>query len=526
MGAGQLASHVSTRVTPQSEPVPGKPQVPNSAGGYAFALDCWQRLDRFLVLGTEGGTYYIGERQLTKENAAAVLECAQQDPQRTVDRIVEISDAGRAPKNDPAIFALALLAGQPYQPISSVALAALPKVCRIGTHLFQFAEAVECFRGWGRSLKRAVADWYLSKDPKSLAFQVTKYQQRNGWGNKDLLRLSHPKTDDPVMNAIFAWVTDKGPNRELLPEPILAFEEAKVTPPEQIAALVRKHNMVRETIPTEALNRVDVWEALLQNMPITALIRNLGKMTSIGLVAPMSQASKLVVEKLHDEEMIRKGRVHPVTLLVALKTYSMGRGIKGSLSWNVVPQVVDALDDAFYMAFDAIEPTGKNWLLGLDVSGSMSCGMCGNTPLTPAEAAAAMAMATMRTEPNYYCFGFADGFRDLGLTAKMSLKDVLKRTDSLTFGGTDCAVPMLHAMQHKLDVDAFVVYTDNETWAGRVHPFQALQQYRQKMGKNAKLIVVGCTSNGFTIADPSDPGMLDVVGFDTTVPQVMSDFVR
>jgi hypothetical protein len=32
------------------------------------------------------------------------------------------------------------------------------------------------------------------------------------------------------------------------------------------------------------------------------------------------------------------------------------------------------------------------------------------------------------------------------------------------------------------------------------------------------------TSNGFTLADPNDRGMLDVVGFDTSVPAVVADF--
>ena len=39
-------------------------------------------------------------------------------------------------------------------------------------------------------------------------------------------------------------------------------------------------------------------------------------------------------------------------------------------------------------------------------------------------------------------------------------------------------------------------------------------------------VVVGMTSNGLTLADPNDRGMLDVVGFDTTVPAVIADFVR
>jgi 60 kDa SS-A/Ro ribonucleoprotein len=85
---------------------------------------------------------------------------------------------------------------------------------------------------------------------------------------------------------------------------------------------------------------------------------------------------------------------------------------------------------------------------------------------------------------------------------------------------------MIWAMENNVDVDTFVVYTDSETWAGNVHPAQALQQYREARGIPSKLIVVGMTSNGFTIANPDDAGMLDVVGFDTSTPLVLSDFAR
>jgi len=61
--------------TPQSEPIPGTTQMPNSAGGYAWKVDDWARLERWLVLGSEGGTYYTKERELTAENAKAVIRC-------------------------------------------------------------------------------------------------------------------------------------------------------------------------------------------------------------------------------------------------------------------------------------------------------------------------------------------------------------------------------------------------------------------------------------------------------------------
>jgi len=75
-------------------------------------------------------------------------------------------------------------------------------------------------------------------------------------------------------------------------------------------------------------------------------------------------------------------------------------------------------------------------------------------------------------------------------------------------------------------VSDFITYTDSETWAGNIHPAQALRQYRSEFVGDAKAVVVGMTSNGFTLADPNDRGMLDVVGFDTTAPAVIADFVR
>lgn len=96
------------RRTRQSESIPGTTQVPNSAGGFAWAVDDWTRLRRFLILGSEGGSYYAREQALARGNAVAVARAVAADGPRAVREIVAISREGRAPKNDPAIFALAL----------------------------------------------------------------------------------------------------------------------------------------------------------------------------------------------------------------------------------------------------------------------------------------------------------------------------------------------------------------------------------------------------------------------------------
>jgi 60 kDa SS-A/Ro ribonucleoprotein len=121
-------------------------------------------------------------------------------------------------------------------------------------------------------------------------------------------------------------------------------------------------------------------------------------------------------------------------------------------------------------------------------------------------------------------FKVVDGIAPLGLSSRQRLDDIVKTVSGLPFGGTDCALPMLYALDRNIDIDTFVIYTDSETWAGDIHPSQALRRYRERTGIAARLIVVGMVSNGFSIADPNDPGMLDVVGFDTAAPQVMADF--
>ena len=189
----------ATLETPQSEQA-HPDQVEISAGGFSFALDDWKRLERFLILGVEGPTYYADTRALVRENAECVLRCLKADPERTVAMITAISESGRAPKNDPAIFALAACSTHP------AALEDMPRVCRIGTHLFQYLEFVEGFRGWGRGLRRAVARWYEEMDAGKLAYQVAKYQQRNGWSHWDALRLSHPTATTPEHSAIYDWI--------------------------------------------------------------------------------------------------------------------------------------------------------------------------------------------------------------------------------------------------------------------------------------------------------------------------------
>lgn len=517
--------------TPQTEQ--GNPkQVANSAGGFSFKVDEWARLERFLILGSEGGSYYASERALTVENAKQIKTLIEKDGVGVVATTVRISQEGRAPKNGPALFVIAMCLSYGNDVTKQLAKNALPSVARTGSHLMEFVSYVDSMRGWGRGLRKTVANWYLSLKNDNLAYQGIKYRNRNGWTHADLLRQSHPKTNNETRNAIFKWMVDGWENVGEEPHPdktlrtIWAYERAQqaITVAE-LAQLITDYNLPREAIPNNQLGSQSVWEALLQKMPLTALIRNLGKMTNVGLLTPNSDAAKLVMDKLNNPEHLARSRIHPLAVLIAQKVYASGAGMKGGLTWKPVAPIVDALETAFYSTFGYVPSTAKRWVMGLDVSGSMTYGNIAGLPITPREASAVLAMVTVRREPQYFIAGFTNTFVDLKIQATDNLASVSRKVQRANFGTTDCSLPMQYALKNKIPADVFAVYTDNETYAGSVHPHKALEQYRQKMGIDAKLIVVGMVANNFTIANPDDAGMLDVVGFDTATPAVMSQFV-
>jgi 60 kDa SS-A/Ro ribonucleoprotein len=419
-------------------------------------------------------------------------------------------------------------------------------VCRIGTHLMHFAEYAQGFGGWGRGMRKAVGAWFNGKRADELALQLAKYQARDGWSNRDLLRLAHPRPATPSHGRLFAWAV-KGELTEGAPlDPALALVVAMESLRKQDdklvgAALIRDKRLPRECVPTEMLRFPEVWDALLESMPMTAMIRNLATMTRVGLLAAGSEATKRVVEQLSDRDRLRKARVHPIAILAALTTYRSGVGARGAGTWQPVAKVVDALDAAFYATFQLVEPANKRMLLALDVSGSMGSGSIAGIPnLTPRVGTAAMSLVTAATEREHTFVAFTaasggyggkwgggqSGITTLSVSPRQRLDDVVEEVARLPMGGTDCALPMIWARENRIDVDTFVVYTDNETWAGVVHPAQALRDYRNARGIPAKLVVVGMTSTGFSIADPDDAGMLDVVGFDTATPPVIADFAR
>lgn len=529
----------------QTEKVGVKKEKRNNAGGISFKISQWSYLNRFLILGTEGGTYYVGERKLTRDAAKNVQKCIDSDGKRTVDIIVDISDSGRAANNDAAIFALAMCISSDSPETRKYALSMLNKVCRISTHLFSFMNYIKPMRGFGRGLREGIAHWYNTKKVDALSYQMLKYKGRDGWTHRDVLRLCHVQPVNKKMDKLFKYAVGKRDAIPKVSDYAIGARNIFDTPKVKDAVeIIRKYRLTREVLPTELLKEISVWVALLENMPMTALIRNLGKMSSLGMHKPLCASAKRTAMQLTDPVAIEKSRLHPLNILNALLVYSQGHGVRGSLTWDVNQSIVSALEDAFYLSFSNVKPTGKNIMLALDVSGSMSRRMSGNInnmAIDCREASAVLALSTLRSEKNCFITGFTSGdnsysveshygsrntISPLEINKNDSIEFAINKVSNLPFGATDCSLPMTYCKERNIDVDAIVIYTDNETWAGRIHPWQALDALELHLEHSVKVIVVGMVSTKFSIAKPDYPNMLDVVGFDANIPSIISEFIK
>jgi 60 kDa SS-A/Ro ribonucleoprotein len=530
--------------TPLDQRTPGRTdEVKNNAGSYVFGVSDQSRLERFLILGVDGGTYYVGERKLTEQNVKFLKDFIARNERAVLNTVIEVSESGRAFKNTPALFALALILTEGQN--KAEARAAVPRVARTSTHLFELAEYLKNLGGWGRAKRAAIVDWYESMDTNKLAYQAVKYRQRNGWSHRDLFRLAHPKHAPKYPDGVDSGVGNfiLGKTRESIedvtPDIINGFKvmQAAGSVDEVKRTLEMWTNLPWETIPTKFLKDADVWKTLFYNNQLEgqALVRNITRLARIGAFKDMVFTADYA-ERLADEERIAKTRLHPINFLNAVTVHQFGQIDRDNRNqwygyysastrkkdWTTASKIVDALTEGFYTSFKHVKPSGRRTMVAVDVSGSMTTYAANGLDLSAAQVAAAMGMTIARTEKYSEIVGFSHQIVDLGITANTSLETAMRKVQR-SFGATDISAAIDYAIRNKIDVDTFALITDNETNRGR-KPTLALADYRQKRGIESKLASFGVAATEYTVADPKDPNQMDFVGFDSNAPRAFADF--
>ena len=533
----------------QREPIPGREaeMVQNAAGGYTFAKDVWTRLQDFIILGTEGGTYYVDERRHTYANIASLRESLAADGPRAVSLAVEISTArpARAPKNYPALYVVAAALATGDLETRRAAADAVPRVARTTDHLAHLFGYFKSMAGGGgvgaRSspvIRRAWTNWFRSGTPDQVAYQILKGRQRKTGSGEDfrpgdLLRLARPTPVGEVEDALFALAVGKRAPIEVsghLANAKAFYEAQRADTPAKAVRAILAYHVPWEFLPTAVLSAPEVWEALIPHLGITALIRNLAKMTSLGVLGPFRPANGTVAARLCDPAELTRGRVHPFDLMLALKVYESGSAQPNAKAprrvWTPVPEIVAALNRAYTVSFGVADRVSGRLVVAVDCSGSMSQGVVhGGSVLGSAyHVGSAFAQILMRTwSGDTWPLDFHGSAVPSRLHPDMDLSAVFRLFHN--GGMTDCAAPIAWALQHKIATDGFVLITDNETWAGPRHVSTVLTEYRRRVNPAARVVVASMTAAGHSIVDPQDDGVLNIAGFDSSLPQLVASFV-
>ena len=456
-------------------------------------------------------------------------------------------------------------------------------------------------KGFGRAFKTALNKSLLAKTPAQLAYQVTKYQSRGDWGFNDIIKCTHLRTGTgenrkrntkykisspntaetrpaTAMDLVLRYsmygmeeMTKLATAFNLLEDPIYDYlwsvdaakgmqQEINETNTNDLIHLIHTHRLVREHLPTWTMKNCDVQKALLfgdpcrggaQPPPMTALLRNLASLTSIGLFEDKAILS-LVVKHLNNKDAVQRSRIHPVNVIIAWFVYRKGKGFKGKLIWTPQKEIVDALEQMAFLAFTNAPPTTKRYGVFIDGSGSMLSETTFQG-LSNADIAALLSLVIARSGQGHLFYVFSakgqrsfqtpsrsnggawgspptdnTGLYDVGhqIHANSTFQEVLAAVQLTNWGATDISNGIRYLEKSNKHVDAIVVITDNDINTGE-KPLVALNSYRKTIGNpNVKLITLAVQLNDLTIADPSDKGMLDMCGFDTNSYQVMHAFTH
>jgi 60 kDa SS-A/Ro ribonucleoprotein len=534
--------------TPEGQKLDDR-QVTNRAGGFTYKVGELNQLDRFLTLGpgSETGTYYATKWQLTRENAALIgrLLAGGQGP-AIVQRIVEMRD--RVAKLQPLFMASAMVMASDDPIAKGMLVDNVPQIAWTAGQFLELVATTDDLRGWGRSFRRMCQRWYYSKTPLQLAKAMTKNRNREGWRHRDVLLKANVRPFDEDMNLVFKYIVarDKGNEEQMKAsidgvyasdtpagEYLSAIEamwgyaaDADIT---AAAAIARDYGLPWEVLPTQMLNSPVTFEALLPTMQPMALMRNLNKMSKLGMTEKFSPTASFIINRLSDTEWIEKSKVHPLEFMQAWFTYERGHGVKGDMTWPVNETIVAAFEPAFLASFKNVEPIGVNTLIAVDESGSMSftsaIGLDGLMNCN--HAAALMAMVRMRVEPlaSLDVIGFSNGpIPKPNLNRFSSYDEVLRAFNS--GGGTNGASAFEYLFKNGINVDYLEVHTDNEVWAGQYHFMDLAKRYRREVNPNFRMAVFAYAANRNTIGDPGVNWTLDVVGLDSGAPKVAGAFAR
>jgi 60 kDa SS-A/Ro ribonucleoprotein len=501
----------------------------NEAGGLAYGLTPKHALAQLAATGCLSNVYYTdAQTQLT----TLIKLIDQVDDSVFLAKLALYSRQRALMKDMPAALVLAL-AGRDRKLFRQV----FPRVVDNGRMLRTFFQLLRSGTFGRKSLsyclQRALQRWLNESSVGTLLAASIG----NDPSLRDVLRLARPTPADNARRALFGFLTGREPEHwapasqaDLPGEVIdlLAYRKAQ-TEEEQLAILGQSR--FRWDLLADQARGPAVWKALARQMGAQALRMNLNTLLRHGVLADHEMV-RYVAGRLADADEVRRARQMPYQYLAAYLNAEN----------TLPPQIRAALETAAENACGNVPELPGPIVIGLDVSGSMSCPVTGTRGRgTPSkvrciDVAALFAAAIRRRNPDSVIIPFDDRAHRVQAPAEERILELAARLAAYGGGGTDCSIP-LHAANTTYRERAFagiVLISDCESWigVGRHGETRVMEEWRRFTANQARLQpgrftrLVCIDVQPYTTAQaPEAADVLNVGGFSDAVFEVVAGFV-
>ena len=435
-----------------------------------------------LLTNTFGQTYYVSQKDLIAESERIHGRMIDADPEFAARSIVYARNRGFM-RTQP-IYGLASLSSEEGN--GGAALEEVfGRVIHTPNDLGDFTTLIKSARKGegGRRVKRLAGNWLLENLTEYWAIKYGA-QREEGYSIADMFKVYHPKAGKRL--AIVDYILGKPADLAELPQ-IAAFERLKRADKDsdKIKAIT-EGRLPHEVATPFAGSSKGVWEAIVPQMPVMALLKNLATLERHDV---MERSKDIVLKKLTDRETIEKSKILPFRFVEARQHVRT--------AW-----VQQALADALDLAFANVPDIPGRTAVFLDISGSMGAYI---------RTASLFGVCVMKKARNNGRFMlFDDRLEELEVDLRAP---VLTQSERIQVrGGTNTALPIEQLTRDRDKVDNIVLITDEQQNTGS--PFhKVLDDYRRKVNADAKCFIVDLSPYRNAMVPSSDDKTFFVYGW-------------
>jgi 60 kDa SS-A/Ro ribonucleoprotein len=481
------------------------PDGVNHAGGPSYTRSLEEQCLQVLMTGVFQDTYYADQQTLVKEALTIFQQMALKDSVLFAKMIVFARNRGfirTAP-----ITALVVLSTADVVSFCQ----AFPQVVRTPNDLKDFVVVIrsrQLRQGMGRAVKRAIGDWLNNLSE----YHAIKYGSKGSdWSLRDILRLVRPVPKDQRTSVLYNYLRDGLTTenslgvKDLLPQ-VATVELLKDTTdaPTQLQ-LIAEGRLPYEVVVGAIKPRVEIWTALMEQMPIFALLRHLNTLNKAGVFNDR-KAVTYVVGRLTDQKVIKNSKILPFQFFTA----------HNSLDTDVPRAISEAVETALEISFENVPMIPGRVCVGPDTSGSMGSQVSVQGKTRFIDIAAIFTAAMLRKTDDALILPFDTQVHACRLSSRDTLMTTARSLASHRGGGTNVGAPLELLLAKQIVVDVFIGVTDCESWHGRGF-MPAWREYKKKVNPNAKAFLLTIAPYRHSVAPESEKDVYFIYGWSQNV---------